>query len=263
MTLIKEDSEGQDGGSHADDPAISLEDILDLNTFIEVPGHGTNNTDNMGENCCKEEQSHSPSDPNDGYLELKDICGNANDPCTINSFDGLPGMQNDNIIENGMNEAATWSQVDGNEFSFDIANEAANPQELSHMGGVFGMQLVDFHNPVAGDYPSGRLSEDDSVFYDAPNAPHDNLPYTGDVFMNMNDIQFLPGADLDDILAFFDATDDNLQFDFLDSSKKSEFVNSATTDQSNSVSEVTHHQNNSQINSFFWDNLVPLYTHVM
>ena len=256
VTFIKEDSEGQDGGSHADDPIISLEDILDLDTFIEAPGHGTNNTDNMGENCCTEEQSHSPPDQNDGYLELNDICFNANGPCTISSFEELHGVQNDNIIENGVNEDTTWSQVDGNEFSFDIANEAANAQELSHMNiladRVLDMQPVDFHNSVTGDYPSGRLTEDDSLFYDAPNAPHNNPPYTGDVFMNMDDIQFLLGADLEDIMAFFDATDDNLQYDFLDSSEKSESVNSASTVQSNSVTEVTHHQKTHEINSFFW-----------
>lgn len=201
----------------------------------------------MGENSGMEEQSHSPSDQNDGYLELKDIFGNANAP-TSNSSDGLLGVQNDRIMEDDVNDGATWTGVDGTDICFDPVNENTSAQELNQMcppaDGVFNLQQ-DFVNPIAGNYPSGQLIEDNVVFYDAfTNDP----PYTSDILANTNNIQLpipdLSGFDMmDDYLAFFDATD-SLQYDTFNSSLKSEFASTATMAKSNFVSEVIHHHKN-------------------
>ncbi|XP_020275785.1 NAC domain-containing protein 78-like [Asparagus officinalis] len=224
VTLLQAQSEGQDCGSHADDPTVLLEEILNLDTYINEPGlqDGFNSSNDMGENSGgMVEQSHSPSGQNDGYLELKDIFADSNGPCNTNLTDVLR-VHNDRSVDNGLNEANTWLEADGAE----ELNKVCQPAEA-----MYSLHPDDFLNSDMGGYPSGQLAEEEVVFYDAPS---DEPPSNEEYFSNMDGIQFSPAADLsgfdmvDDLMAYFDATDNNLQYDV-----GSEFVA-----QSNAVSEV-------------------------
>lgn len=189
------ESEGQGCDSHADDFTFMLEDIFDLDKLNNVPEDMQENDSSIANNMV--ENSANVSDQNDWYLELNDIA-NADGLCTTNNvFD-------DTIISHFPNEGSASQELDGSEV-FDNSNRTMGTE------GMFEMQQSDdFLNPAV----ASRLG-DNTVFYDAPS---NDTPYTGDVYMDMNsNDQFSPyigDFDLvDDLMAYFDASEHDLPYE--------------------------------------------------
>ncbi|KAJ6792984.1 Uncharacterized protein M6B38_112195 [Iris pallida] len=216
--LLTRDANGQDDGIKSEDPANLFDEMFDVVRYVNAPELQDDPTMvyNLEENTGLYERTQSP-DQNDGYLELKDIFGN------------------DQNLVNGMNETPTSQGVDDTAF-FDNLDVIADTQELGQMCLPVEGTTDGSPNLVAGDYNSAQLSEDNMMFYDAPGQ---ELLYTDDIFTDANQLQFSPAAlELDDLMTYFDATDNNLQY-IQDYSGSVEFGSSKVA-QSNTAPEVEY-----------------------
>ncbi|KAJ6842658.1 uncharacterized protein M6B38_297935 [Iris pallida] len=215
------DTNGQDGGINSEEPDSLFNEIFDVSRYVNAPElqDDSNLVYKLEENTGLYEKSES-LEQNDGYLELKDI------------------FSNDQILVNGVNETPNSQEVDDTAF-FDNLDVTADPQEVGQMclpvEGDFNLQADASQNLVAADYNSAQLSEDNMVFYDA--AGQDL--YADEIFADAKQLQFSPIAlELDDLMTYFEATDNNLQY-IQDSSERVVF-GSSNVAQSNIPPEVEY-----------------------
>ncbi|RWV88834.1 hypothetical protein GW17_00049047 [Ensete ventricosum] len=252
----------EDSGGLTEDATIVLDEILDDTVLDEIfddtsftnmvecidePGQQISQapTDDMEKETLMEEHTHNHSPPNekDEYVELNDLADSANaayhqlsdeSSYPIRTFhaqnmDGIDGNRN------------LQKMLDVEEF-FDTMSQNSDPVETYQMTSAqdnFYVQPNDL-SPVPGGCPSSQQLQENMVFCDAPS---DNLAFKHE----KDQFTYSPADDtsgfemVDDLLAYFDATNDNLYYDTIGFPGCSECTNSY--DKSNFTGEVVYDGN--------------------
>lgn len=174
--------------SHAYDISFTLEDLIDFDKPNNIDGNLQENVVCIDGNTAR--NSSIASDKSDGYLELNDVYANPNGHCTNNTLD-------DCMRSNHANNANTSLKIEDAEI-FNNSNVTTATE------GVHSVQPYDYLNPADGNY-----LEDDTMFYDAPS---NDVQFTEDTYMNIKEYNpTVTDFDLvDDLMAFFDATEQNV-----------------------------------------------------
>ncbi|XP_010935813.1 NAC domain-containing protein 53 isoform X2 [Elaeis guineensis] len=244
----------QDSGSHQEDPSVLLEEILNDPSFgndmVEhTDERGLQNGpalgNDMGQNIGMADSSYTAGQ-NEGYVELNDLADtvNAEDPPSEDSVGCSSWTCNDWKPVDGVDDIINFQEIlDVDEF-FDTVNEDINQPELFQMSPPlsdnYDMQPIDIRNFLAGDCPSGQLAEGNTMFYDADS---NDLAFAQDNFAELNHLLDLPISDpsrfdmVDNLMAYFDAMDDNLHVDTAGFLENSGCMNSSILDQFNLTPE--------------------------
>ncbi|KAG1359627.1 NAC domain-containing protein 53 [Cocos nucifera] len=250
--------DGQDGGSHGEDPSVLLEqnqqmlkdpslnkDIVECNDESGLQNSPVFIND-MGDNIGMADRSHTPPSQNDEYVELNDLADavNAEDPPSGDSVVCPLRTCNDWKSMDGVDDSVNLQEILDVEEFFDTMNENTDQQELFQMSSTiqdnYNLQSLDLTNPVAGHRPSCQLAEENTMFFDA----HSNdLGFSQDNFAELNQLLYSPVTDpsgfdmVDKLMAYFDATEDNLHVDASGSLDKSGCMDSWILDQFNLTPE--------------------------
>ncbi|XP_072965504.1 NAC domain-containing protein 53-like isoform X1 [Typha angustifolia] len=231
-------------------PDISLEEVLnnpslidDIVKHIDEPGQQNSPTlhDNMGENAGVSNCSRSLSSQSDGYVELNDFADIAN-----LHYPSVERSCNNQNSVNGIDEKNNFLELLDIEEFFDIMDEnTGQPEQLQSCPLINDnsyLQANDMLNYLlVGDNNPGEPSDGNMVFYDAAS---DDLATAKEDIVQANELVYsLPvgasGTDeVDELMAYFDATDDNLHYDIMGSVQISETINPSASDMSNSMHGV-------------------------
>ncbi|XP_010940544.1 NAC domain-containing protein 53 [Elaeis guineensis] len=251
--------DGQVGASHEEDPSVLLEqnqqilkdpslnsDIVECNYEPELQNSPVFIND-MGDNTGMADRSHTPPGQNDGYVELNDLADavNAEDHPSEDSVVCPLRTCNDWKSVDGGDDGVNLQEILDVEEFFDTVNENTDQQEPFQMSPTiqdnYNLQSIDLTNPGAGHCPpSCQLAEENTMFYDA----HGNdLGFSQDNFAELNQLLYSPVTDpsgfdtVDKLMAYFDATEDNLHGHTAGSLEKLGCMDSCILDQLNLTPE--------------------------
>ncbi|KAG1361359.1 NAC domain-containing protein 78 [Cocos nucifera] len=242
----------QDSGSHQEDPSVLLEEIPHDPSFNnDMVGHtdepGLQNGPVLGNDLGKKigmAYWSYTAGQNEGYVELNDLADtvNAEDPPSEDSV-GCSSRTCMKTVDEVDDIINLQEILDVEEF-FDIVNEDINQPEQFQMSPLlcdnYDMQPIDIRNLLAGDCPSDQLAEGNTMFYDAAS---NDLAFDQDNVAELNHLLDLPISEpsrfdmVDNLMAYFDATDDNLHVDTAGSLEHSGCMSSSILDQFNLTPE--------------------------
>ncbi|XP_008787444.2 NAC domain-containing protein 53 [Phoenix dactylifera] len=239
----------QDSGSHQEDPSVLLEEILNDPSFNndmmehtdepELQNEPVLSNNDMGKKIGTAED---PPSQNEGYVELNDLADivNAEDPPSEDSV----GCSLRTCNVDGVDDSTNLQEILDVEEFFDTVNENINQPELFQMAPTlcdnYKLQPIDLRNPLDGDCPSGQLADGNTLLFDAAS---NDLAFAQDDFAELNHLLDSPISDpsgfdmVDNLMAYFDAADDNLHVDTAGFLEKSGCMNSSILDQFNLTPE--------------------------
>ncbi|THU47887.1 hypothetical protein C4D60_Mb09t20400 [Musa balbisiana] len=237
----------EDYGGLTEDATILLDMTLDGTSFtdmvecIDEPGQQISQspTDDMEKETLMEEHTHNHSPPNekDEYVELNDLTDSANAAYPLSEESSYPirtfHAQNMDGIDGNSN---LQKMLDIEDF-FDTMSQNSDPLESYQMTSAqdnFYVQPNDL-SPVPHGCPSSQQLQENMVFCD---APRDNLAFEHekDQFTH-SPVDDTSGFEMiNDLLAYFDATNDKLYYDTIGFPGCSECTSSS--DKSNFTGEV-------------------------
>lgn len=237
----------EDYGGLTEDATILLDKTLDGTSFtdmvecIDEPGQQISQspTDDMEKETLMEEHTHNHSPPNekDEYVELNDLTDSANAAYPLSEESSYPirtfHAQNMDGIDGNSN---LQKMLDIEDF-FDTMSQNSDPLESYQMTSAqdnFYVQPNDL-SPVPHGCPSSQQLQENMVFCD---APRDNLAFEHekDQFTH-SPVDDTSGFEMiNDLLAYFDATNDKLYYDTIGFPGCSECTSSS--DKSNFIGEV-------------------------
>ncbi|CAL9203400.1 NAC domain-containing protein 78-like isoform X1 [Musa acuminata AAA Group] len=228
------------------DATILLDEVPFTNMveFVNEPGQQINPTpiDDMEKKPLIEDFAHYHTRPNDKdeYVELDDLADSANVVYPFSEEYGFPIKACHAKNTHGAGGNSNLQKILDVEEFFDTMSQNSDHLESLQMSPVqenFFVQPNDL-NPLAEGCPSSQQLQEKTVFYDAPSDNpsfrHENAPVNG--------LLYLPAYNpsgfemVDDLLAYFDATDGSLHHDTMGFTGRPECIKSS--DQSTFTGEV-------------------------
>ncbi|XP_020581107.1 NAC domain-containing protein 53-like [Phalaenopsis equestris] len=202
-------SVGEDYNSHTEDPSDFLVDSLkeqasdgDMPPGADSPTmqYNKNSSNRLGKQKVVQYQTNPTSIQNNGYMQLKDIFGeeNTNSILNIESADCFLEEFSDNSLAD---------EVDNSEI---LPQDAAFINQANQLSVFHDIQNDDFLQMDNLDNMQGQSTDVNLVYYDT--ISHD-VPCLGDGLTNETSMTPMAEFDfLDELIAYYDATDDNLNY---------------------------------------------------
>ncbi|XP_072978613.1 uncharacterized protein [Typha angustifolia] len=256
--LLAPEFDEQDISGHPEDPVISPEEVLEdpniIDDMIECIDEPTQ------QNCpapneVKEEISitadcsHGPA-KNDGYLELNDFANSDYVSYPSSDDSAVWALRSCSTLKSlsGLDRRSNLEEVLNVEEFFSSTNRSSDqPDQLPFCPSIQDNSYIEpsdmLEPPLVGDSYSDEAAVTNMVFHDASS---DDLAIAEDDIVQLNKLKYSPVASpseidpVDDLIAYFDTTDDNVHYDNFGSEPTSECFDSYFLDRSIFTQQVNN-----------------------